>query len=206
MPVQPVLYEAMYILDAKLDEEGIQTAVQTLEDFITSNGGEVIATREFGKRRLAYEIEGHTSGTYMILYFKSFGPLVAEVQHEMRLLDAVVRGIICVANPKAIFDPKPEVVEEEAGEGEEAVAEGEEAPADADEAVAEAEEAPVEVEEVVAEVEEAPAEAEEAVAEEAPAEEAVAEVEAEPVVAEEPAVEEEAAVAEADAPATEEEA
>lgn len=178
MPKQPVLYEAMYILDSALDEAGVQTAVETLEKFVTDNGGEVVATREFGKRRLAYEIEGHTTGTYMILYFKSFGELVAEVQHEFRLIDGVVRGIICVANPKALFDPKPEVVE---------------APA-AEEVAEEAAEEPAAAEEVAAE-----AAAEEAAPEEAPAEEPVAEEAPAEAAAAEPAAEEEA-------PATEEEA
>ncbi|MHB8994102.1 MAG: 30S ribosomal protein S6 [Armatimonadota bacterium] len=212
MPVQPVLYEAMYILDSTLDEAGVETAVKTLEDFVTSNGGEVIATREFGKRRLAFEIEGHTSGTYMIFYFKSFGPLVADLQREMRIMDSVVRAIVCVANPKALFDPKPEVTEEPAAEEdvEEAAAEVEaeiagQLGAEGEAAPEAAEEAPAE--EAVAE--ETPA-AEEVAAEEAPAEEVAAEAVpteeapvAEEVVAE--AVEEPAAAEEA-APAPEEEA
>lgn len=197
MPKQPVLYEAMYILDSALDEAGVQTAVGTLEEFVRSNGGEVVATREFGKRRLAYEIDGHTSGTYMILYFKAFGELVPELQHEMRLVDSVVRGIICVANPKALFEPKKAVAEEpapEAAPAEEAAAE--EAAAAPAEEVAEtpAEEAaaaPAE-EAAAAPVEEAPA---------APAEEAAAPTE------EAPAAEaEEAPATEAPAPAAEEEA
>ncbi|MGE5532641.1 MAG: 30S ribosomal protein S6 [Bacteroidota bacterium] len=208
MPAQPVLYEAMYILDSTLDEAGVQTAVDEIEGFVSTNGGEVIATREFGKRRLAYEIEGHTSGTYMIFYFKSFGQLVEDLQREMRIMDSVVRGIVCVANPKALFEPKVEVPEEPAAEEnvEEAAAEveaeiagelgaeGEAAPEAAEEAPAEeavAEEAPA-VEEVAAEA--APAAEEETVAEEAPAEEVVAEAVEEPAAAEEaaPAPEEEA--------------
>lgn len=194
MPAQPVLYEAMYILDSTLDEAGVQAAVDEIEGFVSSNGGEVIATREFGKRRLAYEIEGHTSGTYMIFYFKSFGQLVADLQREMRIMDSVVRGIVCVANPKALFEPKAEVPAEPAAEEnvEEAAAEVE--AEIAGELGAEAEAAP-EAEEAAAE--EAPAEeaaVEEVAAEEAPAaEEIVAEA------AEEPAAEEAA-------PAPEEEA
>jgi small subunit ribosomal protein S6 len=104
----------MYILDSALDESGVQAAVETLEGFVRDNGGEVVATREFGRRRLAYEIEGHTTGTYMILYFNSPGELVPELQHEMRLVDGIVRGIICVANPRALFEPKAEVAAEAA--------------------------------------------------------------------------------------------
>lgn len=189
----------MYICDASLDEAGLEAVVKQLEDFVSSNGGEVVATREFGRRRLAYEIDKHTSGTYMILYFNSFGELVPELQREMYLVEGVVRGLICVANPKALFDPKPEVVEEPAEETvEEAAAEAE---AVAGEVLA-PEEAPAE--EAAAEVaEEAPA-AEEVVAEEAPAEEVVAEeAPAEEAPAVEEAVVEEAPAEEAAAPAEE---
>jgi ribosomal protein S6 len=199
MPAQPVLYEAMYILDSTLDEAGVQAAVSEIENFVSSNGGEVIATREFGKRRLAYEIEGHTSGTYMIFYFKSFGQLVADLQREMRIMDSVVRGIVCVANPKALFEPKVEAPAEPVAEEnvEEAAAEVE--AEIAGELGAEAETAP--------EAEEAPAE--EAVAEEAPAEEpAVEEAPAEEAPAAEEVVAEatEEPAAEEAAPAPEEEA
>lgn len=207
MPAQPVLYEAMYILDSTLDEAAVETTVKTLEDFVTSNGGEVVATREFGKRRLAYEIEGHTSGTYMIFYFKSFGQLVADLQREMRIMDSVVRGIVCVANPKALFDPKPEVTEEPAAEEtvEEAAAEVE--AEIAGQLGAEGEAAPEAAEAAPAEA----APAEEVAAEEAPAEEVVAE--ATPAAEEAPVAEEvvaeaveEPAAAEETAPAPEEEA
>lgn len=175
MPKQPVLYEAMYILDSALDAEAAQGIISTLEGFISSNGGELVATREFGRRRLAFEIDNHTNGTYMITYFRSFGDLVAEINHEMRLIDGIIRGIVVVANPKAIFEPKKEAPAEEVPVQAEATGQVAAAPAEepAEEAVEEAAEEPV--------AEEAPAEepAEVAPAEEAPAEEAEAPAEAE---------------------------
>lgn len=179
MPKQPVLYEAMYILDSALDAEAAQGIIGTIEGFISSNGGEIVATREFGRRRLAFEINDHTNGTYMITYFRSFGDLVAEVNHEMRLIDGIIRGIVVVANPKAIFEPKKEAPAEEVPVQAEAT--GQVAAAPAEEPAEEAAEEPV-AEEAPAEepaAEEAPAEEAEAPAEEAPAEEAEAPAEAE---------------------------
>lgn len=183
----------MYIVDSALEESAVQGIVSTLEQHVQSLGGEIVATREFGRRRLAFEIDGHTSGTYMITYFKSFGEVVDEVKHEMHLIEGVVRGMVVVANPKAIFDPQ---------------AKAEPAPAEAAAEEPAAEAAPAED----APAEEAPAEeaapeepAAEAVAEAAPAEEAPAEAAAadEPV-AEEAAAEE--AVADAGEAAASEEA
>lgn len=161
MPKQPALYEGMYIVDSALEDSAVQTIVQTLEEHVRSLGGEVVATREFGRRRLAYEIDGHTTGTYMILYFKGFGDVVEEVRHEMHLIEGIVRGIVVVPNPKAIFEPQAPA---ETPAPEEAAA-----AAEPDMALAEATTEEVAVGEAVAEPEgEAAAEAE--AAEEAEAE------------------------------------
>lgn len=123
MPKQPVLYEAMYILDARIEEEQRQEAVDTLEAHVRTQGGEVVATRDFGRRRLAYEIEGHLEGFYKILYFTGFGDCVDEVKHEMHLLPQVVRGMVVVANPKFIHDPEGQKAAAEAAAAEAAATE-----------------------------------------------------------------------------------
>jgi small subunit ribosomal protein S6 len=191
MPKQPVLYETMYILDTRIEEAERQEAVEGIEAHVVANGGELVgSTRDFGRRRLAYEIEGHVDGIYKILYFTGFGACVDEVKHEMRLLPQVIRGNVFIANPKSIFEPQPEVKEVAPAE--------ESAEAEAAETVVEAG-AEGAVEAAVSE--EAPeAAAEEAVVEESAAvavEEAVVEEAAPEVVAE---VVEEAAPAEAEAP------
>jgi len=164
----------MYIIDSALDETAVQGIISTLEQHVQAQGGELVATREFGRRRLAFEIDGHTAGTYMITYFKSFGDVVDEVKHEMHLIEGIVRGIVVVANPKAIFDPQAKAAEPEAAAAAEApAAEAPAAEAPAAEAAAEPEaEAPETAPE--AEAEAAPeADAGEApAADEAPAEEA----------------------------------
>jgi small subunit ribosomal protein S6 len=187
LPKQPVLYEAMYILDARIEDAERQEAADTLEAHVRAQGGEVVATRDFGRRRLAYEIEGHLEGVYKVLYFSGLGACVDEVKHEMHLLPEVVRGMIVVANPKYLFDPQAEKKAEVApAEAEPVTAEAALAEA-ADEAAAEAApaEAPAGEAEVVAEDAAAPA-APEAVAE---AETAPAE---EPAPADEPASAEQA--------------
>lgn len=183
----PALYEAMYILDSALEEEERQRLITLLENHVTATGGEVIETREFSRRRLAYAIDNVREGIYMILYFKGFGEQVIELNREMRITDGIVRGMVVIANPKSIFDPAATA----AKAAEEAAA----AAAAAAEEMAEAV-AAEEVEAPVAEVAE--------VAVEAPvAEVAVAEV---AVAVEEPVAEVAVAIVEEPAPETEPEA
>lgn len=192
MPKGPVLYEAMYIVDASLDDTALAGIVQTLEDHVKGLGAEVVATREFGRRRLAYEIDGHTSGTYMIMYFNSHGSVVDELVHEMRLIDGIVRGIVVVANPKAIFDPQAKAeAPAAAAEPDMALAEAATPEVSVGEAVAEPEgAAAVEAEEAAPAEESAPVEEAPEAAEEAPAEAAPEAAEGEPEAAAEASEEE----------------
>ncbi len=183
MSEEPTLYEAMYILDASLDDEQVAAATRQLESAVTGAGSEVVADEAFGLRRLAYDIDGHSEGIYKILYFRGSGEAVDELKREFLLLEPVIRGMVVVANPDAIFrTPEPEAPPEEA----EAATEAEEAPAEEEvEAPVEEEaKAPTEQEvEVATEQEaeaEAPAEAPTDVAEETEASEEPEQSEAEP--------------------------
>ena len=160
---EPTLYEACYIIDTSLDEDEIQQLVEVVEEAAVEGGAEIVGTRDFRTRRLAYEINGHTHGTYKLLYFYGDGDAVQHLLSEMGIRMGIIRSRVFVANPHAIVggvggEDEDAVSAAEAAEEAEAEATTEEAAADTSVDV-EAEEA-VEVE--AEEAEEAP-EAEEAV-------------------------------------------
>ena len=103
MPDETTLYEAMYILDVTLDEELRQQAVTAVENAIAEHGGQLEQTLTFGQRRLAYEINHHVEGLYMITYFRGPGAVVRLLNHEFLLIETIIRGFIVAANPKTIF-------------------------------------------------------------------------------------------------------
>lgn len=197
MAVEATLYEAMYILDVRISEEEQEQASALLKEALIAAGGEFVSDELFGRRRLAFAIEGHLEGTYRIMYFRGNGEIAEEIKHQFTLIEPIVRGMIVVANPKAIFSVAPKKEEAPAAEAAPAAA-----PAPAEEAAPAAEEAPAApvaeeaapaVEEAAPVAEEAPVEEAAPVVEEAPAEEAAPVVEEAPV--EEAAAEEEAAPA-----------
>jgi len=187
---EPTLYEAAYILDPALQDEEVEQIMDLFAAAVEEAGGEVLGTRDFRTRRLAYRIDKYTHGTYKLLYFFGTRAVVEEVRQEMSIRQQVIRSRVFAANPHAIVGGMESDEEKEAREAAEAAAEAaaaEAAEAEAAEAAEaeEAEEAPEaeEAEEASAEetdVEEAEAEeaddaADEAEeAEEAPAEEAEA--------------------------------
>lgn len=168
MPKADVLYEGMYILQAGLDEAQIQEIEDRLKAGIEALGAVVESTHEYGRRRLAYKIKGHTEGIYRVMYFRGSGEAVEELNREYGMIEQVVRGHVVIANPEFMVGrPRPSArpAEEGAAEGE-AVAEGEAEAPPIEEASAAVEEASA-AEEAPA-VEEAPAAEETPAVEEAP--------------------------------------
>lgn len=141
---EPTLYEAAYILDPSLEDAEAEELMASLEQLVTDLGGEVVGTRDFRTRRLAYQIDNFTHGTYKLLYFFGNGEIVTELRNEMSIRQPIIRSRVFVANPRAVVGGLEG--EEEAVEQAIEAVEAAEAPEAADEAVetAEVEEAPAE--------------------------------------------------------------
>lgn len=135
---EPTLYEAIYILDTSLPEDEAAELIATLEEAVREAGGEVVGTRDFRTRRLAYEINGHTHGAYRLLYFHGDGAVVEAIRSEMAVRQPIIRSRVFVANPDALIGADAATEEaEEAEEAEEGAA-AETAPAEAAPEAAEA--------------------------------------------------------------------
>ncbi|MFW6157097.1 MAG: 30S ribosomal protein S6 [Armatimonadota bacterium] len=163
---EPTLYEAIYILDPSLMDEEVEHICDHFEGVVEEAGGEVLGTRDFRTRRLAYQIDGYTHGTYKLLYFFGTGATVEDIRQEMSIRQPIIRSRVFVANPQAIVGGMRTDEEIAAAEAAEAAAAAEAEAARAAEAEAEEEAADA------AEAEEpAEAEAQEEAAEEAESEE-----------------------------------
>ena len=93
MPEVTNSYETVFILSTKLGEDGIASLVQKFKDLIAANGT-VEAVDEWGKRKLAYEINDLTDGDYTLINFHADPTQIAELDRVLRITDAVVRHMI----------------------------------------------------------------------------------------------------------------
>ncbi|MDS8935002.1 30S ribosomal protein S6, partial [Streptococcus pneumoniae] len=60
-------YELMYIVRPNIEEDAKKALVERFSEILTSNGAEIIESKEWGKRRLAYEINDFKEGLYQIV-------------------------------------------------------------------------------------------------------------------------------------------
>lgn len=91
------LYEGMYILNAGLSDDARTKALEKLEQQIAGKGGEVKKVHDWGRRRLAYEIDGKREGHYYILYFELPTSAMKEVWDEYHLNEDLVRFMTVTA-------------------------------------------------------------------------------------------------------------
>ena len=84
-------YELLFFVAPTIDEE-TRTAVMTrIEATIAEGEGTIDNTEDWGKRKLAFEIEGLTEGHYTLIDFHADPANIAELDRVLRITGAVVR-------------------------------------------------------------------------------------------------------------------
>ena len=94
-------YESIFILRSTLNDEDVQKTVNKIEG-VVKQGGELIATENWGKKRLAYEVMKEKKGIYVLLRFRAKGDLVAEIERNYRIDDNVIKFLTVKLDKKAI--------------------------------------------------------------------------------------------------------
>lgn len=86
-------YELMYIIRPDVEQETVQAVVEKFQGIIV-NGGEITKQDVLGKRRLAYEINKHREGTYVLVHFVASSEIVNELERVLKISDEVIRHMI----------------------------------------------------------------------------------------------------------------
>ncbi|MHB9004548.1 MAG: 30S ribosomal protein S6 [Coriobacteriia bacterium] len=87
-------YELMLMLDPSLDEEARAATLEKVQGLITADGGVVDNVDEWGKRRLAFEIEKMTDGDYIVVDFHATPDAIAEIDRVLHITGPVVRYML----------------------------------------------------------------------------------------------------------------
>jgi len=87
------LYEGMYVISATLSDEARKKAVEKIQNGIVEHGGEILKVHDQGRRRLAYQIDGHREGYYYLIYFSVLPAAISELWHDYHLNEDLIRFI-----------------------------------------------------------------------------------------------------------------
>jgi small subunit ribosomal protein S6 len=88
-------YELAVVVSAKLEDEERAAVIEKVKEYITRFGGTVSDVDDWGKKKLAYEIQKMSEGYYYFIHFESDSSVPAQVENRVRIMDHVIR-YLCV--------------------------------------------------------------------------------------------------------------
>ena len=88
-------YELVVVVNAVIEDEARAAVIEKAKDLITRFGGTISGVDEWGKKRLAYEIQKMNDGFYYFIKFEAETTAIAEIESQMRIMDNVLR-YLCV--------------------------------------------------------------------------------------------------------------
>ncbi len=95
-------YETTYIIDGTLEQNNIDELVKRVTELIAKSGGKVIEEKQWGKRRLAYEINKRQYGYYVILNHESPPAVIADIEKFFKLNQNILRFLTILLTPQVL--------------------------------------------------------------------------------------------------------
>lgn len=87
-------YELALVVNAKIEDEAREAVVEKAKNYVTRYGGTVTEVEEWGKKRLAYEVQKMREGFYYFIQFEADATCPAEVERHVRIMDNVLRYLV----------------------------------------------------------------------------------------------------------------
>ncbi|MCI5741890.1 MAG: 30S ribosomal protein S6 [Lachnospiraceae bacterium] len=93
-------YELALVVNAKIEDDARAAVVEKAKEYITRFGGTITNVDEWGKKRLAYEIQKMREGFYYFIQFDAEAGVPAQIEENVRIMDNVLR-FLCVRADEA---------------------------------------------------------------------------------------------------------
>ena len=93
-------YELCVVVSAKIEDDERAAVVDKCKALVERFGGTITEVDEWGKKRLAYEIQKMKEAFYYFIRFEAEGTAPAEIESRIRIMDGVIR-YLCVRQDEA---------------------------------------------------------------------------------------------------------
>ena len=88
-------YELALVVSAKVEDEVRDAVVEKAKGYITRYNGTITEVEEWGKKKLAYEIQKMKEAYYYFIHFEAESSVPDEIEQRIRIMDNVIR-YLCV--------------------------------------------------------------------------------------------------------------
>ncbi len=89
-----VKYELALVISTKVEDEVRDATLDKIKDIIEKAGGTITNVDDWGKRKLAYEIQKMPEGYYYFIAFDAETTVPAEIESRVRIVDNVIRYLV----------------------------------------------------------------------------------------------------------------
>ena len=88
-------YELALVVNAKIEDDARTAVLEKAKEYITRAGGAITDIEDWGKKKLAYDIQKMGEGFYYFIHFDAEASAPAELERHVRIMDNVLR-FLCV--------------------------------------------------------------------------------------------------------------
>ena len=88
-------YELAVVVNAKIEDDARAAVIEKVQKYVTRFGGQISDVEEWGKKRLAYEVQKMREGYYYFIHFEAETTAPAEIEARLRIMENVIR-YLCV--------------------------------------------------------------------------------------------------------------
>jgi small subunit ribosomal protein S6 len=92
----------MFLLDTNKVGGDVGAAAKQLHALLERNHAEILVSRPWDERRLAYPIKGHKKGQYYLVYFRTEGMNLASIERDCHLNEMILRFLTLYVDPKLV--------------------------------------------------------------------------------------------------------
>jgi small subunit ribosomal protein S6 len=86
-------YECVYVISSNLEEEQIKALIERFNNLV-SQYGELESVEEWGKKKLAYEVQKQKEGYYVLMNFSSNPDFPAELERNFKITEEILKYMV----------------------------------------------------------------------------------------------------------------
>lgn len=100
-------YETVYVLKPEFEDPQVLELVEKMRALVAREGGKTTKISNWGKKKLAYEVDGHQKGIYLHHVYVGAPKVQAEFDRNLRIMDQVILHQSVVINKQVLADKIP---------------------------------------------------------------------------------------------------
>ncbi len=86
-------YESVWVVNGDLPDEEVKATIDKFSRILAANEGTLVGMEEWGRKKLAYKLQGTTRGYYVVVDYAGTPATVKELERNYRIDDRIIRYV-----------------------------------------------------------------------------------------------------------------